>query len=296
MDRRAVYAIADTHLGLREEGEDAHTDSPAAVVEFLRWLRGLPKGGGELAEEGQPILVLEQQKVASRRLFPASHLILLGDILELWDGENQDILLSTIPVAATLATVKAEKIYVLGNHDNSMKGPVERHPFGTLNMITEEVYPRPGDPRRRTKIHPLEVGDWSLIFIHGHQLDPLFQLPVVRHIWKVLGYVRHTGAALGLYSYLFLLFALVIGLLQGFLWGWSIPGLLIVAFSVLFAAPRVIMDAARKIYQSRSNRYKRSKILKGTKQWWRKIERRIAEAENLAIVYGHTHLSDSGST
>ena len=158
-----VYAIADTHLGLRERGRRGHRDEPVRVAEFLRWLRNVPTGGSEL-------LVWENDSFSHRWMLPATQVILLGDILELWDAENQAVLLSSVPVGEVLARLEAEKVYVLGNHDNILETLGGRYPFGIpdLNLV-RDVYPEPDD--RTGRVAPLQIGTRAFVFVHGHQFD-----------------------------------------------------------------------------------------------------------------------------
>ena len=277
-----VYAVADTHLGLRESRGVEDNDEPAIVTDFLRWLEALPQKGGE------EFWVLERDAVVPRRLHPASHLVLLGDILELWDAENQAILLSSVPVATVLETLKAEKTYVLGNHDIILETLTRSYPFGTPGLnVVEDVYPKPEEGSET--VRPLQIGTRGFLFIHGHQFDP--RLAEAGHSMRVLGVIRQFGAALGDYAWLFFglwLMTLLVQLLGELpLWGWILVlGLLSLWF------PRAYMWGSRRYWRWRGTRYGREKAFEGFQEWWNGFHGSVGEADDLGIVYGHTHFMD----
>lgn len=281
MTEDAVYAIADTHFGLRESVGRDQSDEPAYVGDFIRWLEALPDKG--------KIPVLEGNAIYERQLRPASHLILLGDILELWDAENQNILLSSIPLATGLDRVKAPKFYVLGNHDYTLESTTGSYPVGVSGLeIVEEVYPKPEEDTGI--VRPLQIGNRSYIFVHGHQFDR--HLARAGKSWQVLGTLRHFGAALGSYSWLIFAMWLMTVVVQWFfgspLWGWA----LVLTLALLWI-PRFYMTVARPIGNWVVGRkYDREGALKGFRSWWSRFHKRVAEGDNLGIVYGHTHIID----
>ncbi|UCD92862.1 MAG: metallophosphoesterase [Methanobacteriota archaeon] len=282
-DEHVVYAIADTHLGLREKTRYSHNDEPQVVGEFLRWLIALS------GKDGETLLTLEANAIVPRPLSPASHLVLLGDILELWDAENQAILLSSIPQTAILENLEAEKIYILGNHDNILETLAGSYPLGTPEMnVVKEVYPEPDEDTGI--VLPLRIGTQSFIFIHGHQLDRFSSVTI--HASQVLGTFRQLGAALGSYAWLIFGFWWAALLAQWFggapLWGWVL--LLVLA---LLWIPRLYMTVARPIYRKAvGRRYKRNGALEGFVSWWKRFRKLLAKTGDLGVVYGHTHIID----
>jgi predicted phosphodiesterase len=158
-----VYAIGDTHLGLRGWGPKGHKERPLLVADFFRWLSALP-------EEGYPLMTWDGHSLSTRVLRRPDRLILLGDILELWEAENQAILFSAATVSSVLAKVPCAKIYVLGNHDNILQALTGMYPLGVENLeVVGESYPITDTG----EIRPLRIGDRNYIFIHGHQFDPV---------------------------------------------------------------------------------------------------------------------------
>ena len=295
-----VYVVADTHLGLRARFHGEERDRPRYLGALLRWL-GLRKEdtdeparlGGFIrwlavtARESVEIPVLARDRVERRRLRPASHLILLGDIIELWDAENQDVLLSTIPVAETLCLVKAEKTYVLGNHDNILASSEGSYPFGDPDLkIVRDTYPEADGEGR---LCPLRIGDRSYLFVHGHQFDRHFLR--AEKLWKVLPYVRQFGAALGSYSWLLFLWWLIAlaGLfVEATFWAWFLAA----GLPILWV-PRAYMTVARRAWKRfAGTRFDRAAALRGVGVWWSRFHGRLDEVGNLGLVYGHTHYLD----
>ncbi len=277
-----VYAIADTHLGLRERGRRPHSDSPASVADFFRWLHSLPKEGRELA-------VLRNGSIETHRFQPPTHLILLGDILELWDAENQNILLSSASVTDELSAVPARKIYVLGNHDNVLERASGVYPFGIPELeIVKWIYPKGRE--ESGPIEALSSGDRSYLFVHGHQMDVHFRRSA--GFWRSLGHVRQFGAAVGRHAWWFL--AVTLGTLAiQVLVDASLLGWVIVAFSALLWIPRAYMTVARPIWAALSGRrYRRSATLKAFRSFWKGLRQRVVAAPSIGIVYGHTHILD----
>lgn len=270
-DQFVVFAIADTHLGLRERKPGGHRDSPTILAGFFRALNGLPKSG-------QDLKVWEDGSVRTRKVLPPSHIILLGDILELWDAENQSILLSSVPVGAALASVDARKIYVLGNHDNILRDLEGTYPFGLPELrLVKDVYPNP------EREGPLEIGTRSFFFMHGHQLGG--------DTGNILGVMRQFGASLGDWAWSFLLFT---GLsLYQLLISWSVLWGIVFAGSFFLWFPRFYMTYGRRIWnKATARRYKRDRALKGFRKWWKGFQRRIPDRGRPGIVYGHTHFID----
>lgn len=276
-----VYAIGDTHLGLREWGADGHREQPLIVAEFFRWLGALP-------EEGYPLATWNGQGVSTRVLRRPDRLILLGDILELWEAENQAILLSAITVGSALARVPCEKIYVLGNHDNILEAVTGVYPLGAEDIeVIGGAYPA-GD---KGEIRPLRIGNRNYIFIHGHQFDPILHGRVGK-FWPLLAPVRQAGAALGDYAWVFA--ALWVAILLAH---FSYPSLpvewpLILGLP-LFWLPRLYMRIGWRSWRMLGGlRYNRDLALKGFVKWWAKVHRSKGIPKDVGIVFGHTHYLD----
>lgn len=276
-----VYAIGDTHLGLRERSPTGHRERPLLVADFFRWLSALPK-------EGFEIPVWEAGALSTRTLRPPDRVVLLGDILELWEAENSAILVSASTVGPTLARIPCAKVYVLGNHDNVLQGVTGLYPFGVENLeIVPDAYPSD----ERGQVQPLKIGDRSYIFLHGHQFDPILHGRISKH-WAVLAPVRQAGAALGDYSWVF--FGLwVADLVIHFQFPARPVDWAMVLGLPLFWFPRAYMRfGARSWRRLGGLRYNRDASLKGFVAWWAKMCRRPEIPRDVGVVYGHTHYLD----
>jgi len=276
-----VYAIGDTHLGLREWGPDGHRDRPLIVADFFRWLSALP-------EEGYPLQIWNGHGLTTRVLRRPDRLVLLGDILELWEAENQAILLSASTVSSVLARVPCEKIYVLGNHDTILQAVRGVYPLGAENLeVVGDAYPSSDSG----EIRPLRIGDRSYIFIHGHQFDPILHGRIGK-FWPLLAPVRQAGAALGDYAWVFL--ALWVGALLVHFTYPSVPvDWFLILGLPLFWLPRLYMKIGWRSWRTIGGlRYNRDLALKGFVKWWAKVHQNRGIPEDVGIVFGHTHYLD----
>jgi UDP-2,3-diacylglucosamine pyrophosphatase LpxH len=279
-DDDVVYVIADTHLGLREKGGKRSTDDPVTVASFLRWLAHFP-------EAGVTIPVLGSSGVEYRTLKRPTHLILLGDILELWDSENQTLLLSAASVLPALAELPAKVVYVLGNHDNILATSSGAYPIATSGMqMLPETFP-PAAPDGT--VRPLRIGAASYVFIHGHQLDRYFMAS--RGTWRWLGHIRQIGAAMGSYAWVFSALVLVTALSLFAVAPVAATWFLLAALALL-VFPRAYMTIARPLYDLRGLRYRRTAARRSFQKWWSRFHGSVAGPERVTVVYGHTHVLD----
>jgi len=276
-----VYAIGDTHLGLHEWGPRGHRERPLLLADFFRWLSALP-------EEGYPLQTWDGQALTKRVLRRPDRLILLGDILELWEAENQAVLLSVASVSSVLSRVPCQKIYVLGNHDNILQALTGLYPLGAENLqVVGDAYP----VSETGEIQPLRIGDRNYIFIHGHQFDPVFHGRIGR-FWPLLAPVRQAGASLGDYAWVFA--ALWVASLLVYIIYPSLPidWLMMLVLPLLWF-PRLYMKIG---WRSRrligGLRYNRDLALKGFVKWWARIRQRKGIPKEVGIVFGHTHYMD----
>jgi predicted phosphodiesterase len=276
-----VYAIGDTHLGLREWGPKGHRARPLLLADFFRWLSALPEGG-------YPLQIWDGQALTTRVLHRPDRLILLGDILELWEAENQAVLLSVATVSSVLSRVPCQKIYVLGNHDNILQGLTGLYPLGAENLtVVGDAYPTSDTG----EIQPLRIGDRNYIFIHGHQFDPVFH-GRIGEFWPLLAPVRQAGAALGDYAWVFA--ALWIASLLVYIIYPSLPvdWLMMLVLPLLWF-PRLYMKLGWRSQRLLGGlRYNRDLALKGFVKWWASVRRGKEIPKDVGIVFGHTHYMD----
>ncbi|MGY5863754.1 MAG: hypothetical protein RTV41_04070 [Candidatus Thorarchaeota archaeon] len=95
-----------------------------------------------------------------------SHLILLGDILDLWRYRNSRVLSENADVIGEIGQLDMRKTYIIGNHDYAILNLLSDHKTdssapsesaGALDHVTETLN--------------VNHDGLSLKFIHGHQID-----------------------------------------------------------------------------------------------------------------------------
>jgi UDP-2,3-diacylglucosamine pyrophosphatase LpxH len=102
--------VSDVHLG----GKQVFPGHHRAFCEFLSWIRDLPP-------QGRPVPVPGGDgTIEDKTILPPTTIVLLGDILEMWDPreQNRDYLTADLmePVSI-LQHTDCDIVYVTGNHD-----------------------------------------------------------------------------------------------------------------------------------------------------------------------------------
>ena len=301
----SLLAVADMHLGLRSRKVSCE---PEYIKDFLAWVRQLEHGGKEIEIHSklEPLLV--------RKIHPPSHLLILGDAVELWDADDRSIYLCSKAVLEASNHLKSKVIYLVGNHDYLIGKKKGSYPlFNSRLEILDDTYPEQIDA---TVVKTLKKGGNAYLFLHGHQFDLTFR----RLGWAamIMGYLRDGAFAFGNYSWMTLafffffltgyiisrlvyiphsftidlyLFSLSVDLSSirsSFLWG------IFTIIMGVFSLPRLIVSVARPLWNRiRSTRYNRIKAVKGFLDWWKAFSRRRrCDSKMLNIVYGHTHKLD----
>jgi UDP-2,3-diacylglucosamine pyrophosphatase LpxH len=281
-DEGSIVVISDTHLGLRPSTlyipgfKNTLSCEPKILSDFLNWLKILEEG------EQYSIKLSDNRK---KRLLPPSELILLGDIIELWDASNRAIEFCSRDFNRAIAELECEKVYLLGNHDDILKEVSTILPSGTssLNIVTD-IY-----PKQDTKPPYIMRGARKYVFLHGHQFDSLTQL--AGPFTKILAWVRDGAEAFGTFSWL------IVGIFVGcaILWRFNLLKIdtYIVGLLGLLSLPRILISLARPIWNKLvGKRYKQEEAVKGFYNYWRKIPEEVAYPPDVNVVYGHTHLTD----
>lgn len=301
----SLLAIADTHLGLRSRKVSCE---PEYVNDFLAWIRELEYGGKEIEIHSKIDSLL------ARKIYPPSHLLILGDAVELWDADDRSIYLCSKAVTEASNHLKSEVIYLVGNHDYLIGKKKGSYPlFNSRLEILDDTYPEQTDA---TAVRTLKKGCNAYMFLHGHQFDLTFRRLGLGAM--IMGYLRDGAFAFGNYSWITLAFFLLflagymlnklfyiphnftislyffslpvdMSLIRNtFLWG------MIAIVTGLFSLPRLIVSVARPLWNRiRSTRYNRIKAVKGFLDWWNTfLKTRHCDSKILNIVYGHTHKLD----
>jgi UDP-2,3-diacylglucosamine pyrophosphatase LpxH len=100
-------------------------------------------------------------------------IILLGDILDLWepwDGDLISPLRENFDIFKLLFGLNCEKIYVAGNHDEMISafGGTYTCGNGTQFTVVPKHYPEETN-------QSIKVGDITYFFFHGHQFNKVFK-------------------------------------------------------------------------------------------------------------------------
>ena len=156
---KSVIVVSDLHLGGNED--------PGTSARFSRFLDRIAQLGTKPAADERS------------RLLPPQKIILLGDILELWDPRDQDrdnVLLDAIVPFAKLGNLGCELVYVTGNHDEDVGDLLcSREKQGLPDLIpllgqaNLHIFRRSYIPDNN---NGLDVGGVRYAFLHGHQFDP----------------------------------------------------------------------------------------------------------------------------
>ncbi|MEE9176046.1 MAG: UDP-2,3-diacylglucosamine diphosphatase [Thermodesulfobacteriota bacterium] len=154
----SIIVVSDIHFGL---GNSEHEQ----FSYFLEWIKKLET----LENEELPKITVDgREKV----LKPPEKIILLGDILELWDpykDEVSHILRHSFKPLDKVIDLACEKVYAVGNHDESIEDYAGEYRLdnGSTFKIIPGHYPDESEP-------PVSLGKNRYFFIHGHQFDKLF--------------------------------------------------------------------------------------------------------------------------
>ena len=313
----SIFVISDTHLGLVSSPDERRKGvvcEPEKLGQFINWLIRLENGEKTKIKLG-PWGAGRKEKV----LKPPDKLILIGDILELWDAPDRSIEFCSRPIFDLFQRMNCEKIYLLGNHDYDLKPITGVYPSGerTLSII-EDCYPSQNgneEGEKKGKVLTLSKGDRDYLFVHGYQFDRIFRFQP----WKLLPGIRSGALAFGRYGDLFIgLLALGIAvavlnpiLMQYFPLSYlglnltfldSVFSLLsvfgnagLIFLWAILGGPRIFYLYGRKIWNRLvGTRYNREASIKGILSWWRRFSKgKTVTSRNLRIVYGHTHLIDA---
>ena len=158
-----VIVVSDVHLGGKQSNNNDFR-------EFLDWLNTLPVDGTSFKCEETELTIKH----------PGT-LVLLGDILELWDPEEDDrnhVMTDVLAPISILNNLDCDIIYVIGNHDEELldlkrvwrRKEVE-YPYkgkGTFEIVYRSY------PRKKSEtgiIEGLRIGKNTYAFLHGHQFD-----------------------------------------------------------------------------------------------------------------------------
>lgn len=174
MDKKDAYIIvSDIHLGSKECNKKE-------FCYFLEWIRSL---------ENQPkVIKCKDKKVTIKSPYK---MILLGDILELWgpkDGDRVNVVKDSMSPFSLLSDINCDKIYVIGNHDDSLREFDRKIDYETLdNGTVFDFYNRhyPEKDEKSGIANGIKIGNKSYFFLHGHQFDK--DQAILKYVSKLIG-------------------------------------------------------------------------------------------------------------
>jgi UDP-2,3-diacylglucosamine pyrophosphatase LpxH len=320
---KSLIVIADTHLGLGRNAfqralNKGPESEPAVLGSFLGWLEDMHSQEKDSLENGPssrvgpkgasphtlPVWDRSQHETVGRPMRPPEHLVLLGDIMEMWDSPDESVQLAMVTTFSKLNRQKSEVVYVLGNHDQVFERDVTTSSgiMGEIK-IASDVWPDGGASASSKKgeqgVRPIRAGKRQYLFVHGHQFDPGFQ--TLGPLTYIPGHLRR-AARLGHYAWLFgllLMAALVLWSLGSF-GGNDILASIVVIILFLLVLPIAYLVIGRSLWRKiAGSRYHRERALKGFSKWWKtqvdlgKVPLGVKDGrEDLTVVYGHTHITD----
>jgi len=287
--KQAYIVISDVHLG---NGECNHKD----FCDFLEWVHGLEKQSEVIKCKDKKITIKTPDKI-----------ILLGDILDLWNPKNSDrnnIIKDVMKPFYLLTNINCDKIYVVGNHDDSLGELEGQGDFDILNngkkfVIYNRHYPK--KDKKSGKAHGIKIGNKSYFFLHGHQFDKNQAiLKHVNRIWNPINWFQDLFNVKFTKKYWKANFAIFLGLLicdKYFLMrefpqpdffdnlSWA----MIIGFFALSSIPGIVANTQGIIYNSTKPRDKTVEQVIKDKYYQKNRETIDADV----VVFGHTHFASS---
>ncbi|MEN6395741.1 MAG: hypothetical protein ABFC78_04580, partial [Methanoregula sp.] len=115
-DDRSIIVVSDLHLGSVED-----PDTPTRFCTFLEKIQS-----ADTPVSMPPVTKSDSSTTTNtcpQKLLPPAKIILLGDILELWDSRKQDrnsAFLDALMPFLKLRELSCDVIYVTGNHDEDL--------------------------------------------------------------------------------------------------------------------------------------------------------------------------------
>ena len=192
-DDRSILVVSDVHLG--------GVEGPETINRMLHFLDKIESGTAKVVcnpeEQG------DSRTPVTKTLLPPSKIILLGDILDLWNPRHQDrnyAFLDGLIFFLKLQKIESDIIYVTGNHDEDSGEPVysygadtpdKSNPAYSIYTLFKglhgkieslkiawnpnhilELSPR-HYPATSTQghVHGLNAGGVHYVFVHGQQFD-----------------------------------------------------------------------------------------------------------------------------
>lgn len=283
--------MADTHFGIEKGG--LNVSMPGYFADFLDWIRTL-----EEEKEFNVKIVkgsIKEGNIKNKTLSPPDKIVFLGDIFEFWESANEPVAACLSTVTPLLSEIEAEKIYVLGNHDNILKNICLERPhkkgymYYHLGRSVLKVFPDVYPPQSGDTVTTEQLGDNPYVFVHGHQFDKYFRK--TGGTYKIWAMIRNVGNSLTLYVPLLFGVSVIVKIINwiahtSFFLGESPTFWLL----FLLTLPRIYMDIGRRMWDRFVGmRYKKRDAINNFTRWWKKFIGSKKVPQKVNVVYGHTH-------
>lgn len=299
--KEPVIVVSDVHLGGKGSNYQDFWD-------FLDWLTSLPATGKTFTCDGDEVTIRKPGTI-----------VLLGDILELWDPREDDrnyVAKDALTPLSILNELDCNIIYVIGNHDEDVfeirkiwKAKGVKFPYqgkGTFKIVFRSYPERVKGTKR---VEGVKIGQKRYAFLHGHQFDRFQVFYKISRFLKVrfdpidwhqdlanVSFTKNVGLKKNRGSLLFGLL-LILYILGYVFWfkdaeigsGWGIFWVIISAFFVVTILPKVVTWLNTEIWRRNTG-----KIVPKCKPVKDVIEERYVPEKGKhidadVIVFGHTH-------
>lgn len=289
----SYIVVSDVHLGSEQCNQNEFCD-------FLGWINSLSN-----QDKPHQIVKCKDKEVKIKK---PGKIILLGDIVELWspkDGDRDNVIKESMRPLSLLTSVDCDKIYVVGNHDNSLgelEGKVNWEALcnGTELNIYDSHYPKKD---KAGIAHGFNIGNRSYFFLHGHQFDKeqailAYVSHLIGELWNPLNWFQvlyNVSFTKKHWKSNFVIFlVLIFGgkyllwnvFLQSSFWitaAWA----MITGFFAFSSIPGIVAHIQKIIYESTNPRDKTAEEVITDEYYKKKKDTMQADV----VVFGHTHFA-----
>jgi UDP-2,3-diacylglucosamine pyrophosphatase LpxH len=277
--------VSDVHLGSKLCNFDE-------FCSFLEWVLDL---------KGSPKKVLLKDGVVDIK--SPERIILLGDILELWDpedGDRDNVVKQCLRPLSLLSDLGCDKVYVMGNHDNAVSSYDEKIDYETMRNGTKlDIWNR----HYPDEMAGMRIGDQSYYFLHGHQFDKAQSIltkvsKFLGETWDPLDWSNSQYNTSFTKNYWILSGVLSAALLIGWYlnrdllasnFGYTALAALLFGLLIYSSLPAVVTKSQRRIYDIKKPKDKTARQILEENFYQKQKDTITADV----VVFGHTHFASS---
>lgn len=284
----SYIVVSDVHLGSKLCNFDE-------FCRFLDWISKLKVSPKKIPSEDGEIVITNPEKV-----------VLLGDILELWDprdGDRDYVVKQSLRPLSLLSNLDCDKIYIMGNHDNAIGNYDEKIDYEMFKNKTKlDIWNR----HYPDNDAGIKIGARHYYFLHGHQYDK--SQAILAMVSKLLGErwdpvewcnsqynTSFTKRHWALSLILFAVSALVAGwYIQSFesfgsRSAFTVLGVLVGGFFAFSSLPAIVTKGQRNIYNRSKPKDKTAREVLEDEYYKEQKDTVTADV----VVFGHTHFASS---